>query len=78
MSQLPRLKVKTWPYGYLKEEIRDFEQAKEFLNFDSTLLVTVEGQVLVYYDELVRLAAQDDYKDKEFLKVEIVPLMAGG
>lgn len=78
MPELPKLKVTTWSCGYQHEEIRDFEQAREFLNFDSTYLVTVEGQVLFCYDQLIRLAAQDCYKDKEFLEVVLLPLLGGG
>ncbi len=78
MPELPKLKVTTWSCGYQCEEIRDFEQAKDFLNFDSTSLVTVEGQVLSCYDQLIRLAAQDCYKDKELLNVVLLPLLNGG
>ncbi len=79
MSELPKLKVTNWcGYGYPKEEIMDLEQARDLLNFDPTMQVIVEGQVLVYYDELVRLAAQDRYRTKEFLVVEVIGLASGG
>lgn len=78
MSRLPKLKVTTWDCGYQCEEIRDFEQAKDFLNFDAAYVVRVEGQIVSCYDQLVRLAAQDWYKDKEFLEVTILPLIGGG
>jgi len=78
MSKLPKLKVTDWSNGYPDEEIRDFEQAKDFLNLDPTLLVTVEGEVLVSYNELIRLASQERYQGKEFLEVELVPLVGGG
>ncbi len=78
MPELPKLKVTTWRCGYRCEEIRDLEKAREFLNFDPTFVVTVEGKVLSGYDELVRLAAQDSYKDKEFLEVVLLPLLGGG
>ncbi len=78
MPELPKLKVTTWSCGYQHEEIRDLEKAREFLNFDPTFVVTVEGKVLSCYDELVRLAAQDSYKDKEFLEVVLLPLLGGG
>jgi len=78
MSELPKLKVTTWHRGYQCEDICDLEQAKDFLNFDSTYQVTVEGQVLSCYDQLVRLVAQDFYKDKEFIEVVLLPLIGGG
>lgn len=79
MSKLPKLKVKRplW-YGYPVEEIRDFEQAQYFL-FSRGTFVVVEGQVVYCYDELVQLAAQDSYKDKEFLEVNLrYDMISGG
>ena len=32
----------------------------------------VEGILVMSYDELVRLASQDDYQDNEFLEVELL------
>ncbi|MFQ6121895.1 MAG: hypothetical protein ACE5LA_02410 [Dehalococcoidales bacterium] len=80
MSELPKLKVRAWPriYPRAREAIRDFEQAKDFLHFDLNHIITVEGEEITSYEELVRLAAKECYKDKEFLKVEIVSLMCGG
>ncbi len=79
MSKLPKLKVTDCSgYGAPKQEIIDFEQARDLLDFDSTVQVIVEGQVLADYDELVQLAAQDRYKDKEFLKVEVMEMIGGG
>ncbi len=80
MSELPKLKVKTWPRGYprVRETIRDFEQAKDSLHFDFNHIITVEGKEIACYEELVQLATKEGYKDKEFLKVEIVSLMCGG
>ena len=77
-SEPPKLKITNWHNGYQQIEIRDFEEAKDFLNFDPTFLVTVEGQVLSCYDELVRLATQDIYKDKDCLEVVLLPLLGGG
>jgi len=60
-----------------REEIRGFEEAKTLLS-NWGVLVVVEGQVINSYDELVKLAGQDSYKNKEFLKVELLPLIVGG
>ena len=32
----------------------------------------VEGSLVRSYEELVQLASQDDYQDKEFLEVELL------
>jgi hypothetical protein len=78
VSKLPRLMVKK-PLGYPFEEIRDFEQAKYFLfGGGSGALVLVEGRVIRSYEELVQLAAQDCYKDKELLEVVLTPPLIGG
>jgi len=74
MSNLPKLKVNKLPSG---EEIRDFEQGK-YLPFCDYVLVLVEGEIINSYEELVQLAAQDCYKDKEFLEVTLMPLVMGG
>ena len=78
MSRLPKLKLKK-PFGYPLEEIRDFEQAQYFLfSYGASAIVIVEGQEINSYEELVQLAAQDRYKDKELLEVELLPAVIGG
>ena len=78
MSKLPKLKLKK-PYGYPFEEIRDFEQAKDVLfSQGGEDIVVAEGQVIKSYEELVQLAAQDSYKDKEFLEVWLLAVEIGG
>jgi len=77
MSKLPKLKVKrTWNPV---EETHDLEQARHLLfSREADMLVMVEGQTVNSYEELVQLAAQDNYKDKEFLEVVLAPLWPGG
>ena len=77
MSRLPKLKLKDSP-GYWSKEKRNLEQAKDFFNFNPPYLVIVDGQVVISYEELVQLAAQERYKDKEFLEVEVLPIQGGG
>lgn len=78
MSKLSQLKVIS-PLRY-KEEIYDLRQAKDVLfRYNGILMyVLVEGQLIQSYEELVQLAAQDRYKDKEFLEVRQMPIMPGG
>jgi len=76
MSQLPKLKIKL-PLGSLSEDVCELEQAKYRLNFDDGVLL-VEGQTVHSYDELVQLANQDNYKNKEFLEVVLLQVIEGG
>ena len=74
MPKLPKLKVKWWSIGYAEEEtICDFEQAKEVVfGHGLDIIVSVEGQMIASYEELVQLVAQEQYKDKEALEVILV------
>ena len=77
MSRLPKLKIKL-PFGNSDEDICELEQAKYRFTYGQEGLVVVEGQVVNSYEELVQLASRDDYKDKEFLEVELLPTLPGG
>ena len=41
-------------------------------------MIVVEGQLVNSFDDLVELAKQERHRGKEFLEVEIQPLLAGG
>ena len=69
-SQLPKLKVKRIP-EYPGREVLRLEQAKDLPFLD--VLVFVEGNKINSYDELVQLAAQDNYKDRDFIEVVVLP-----
>ncbi len=78
MSKLPKLKLKK-PFGYPFEEVRDFEQAQYFLfSYGANAVVMVEDRIVNSYEELVQLAAQDYYKGKESLEVQLLPAVIGG
>ena len=78
MSKLPKLKVKN-PFGDPSEDICELEQAKyRFFDHPQDVLFLVEGEVVSTYEELVKLASRDDYKDREFLQVELLPSLVGG
>ena len=78
MSKLPKLKIKL-PFGYPNEEICELEQAEYRFSYGGAAVVIVEGQVVNSHEELVRLATQDDFRDREFLEVVlVVDLVAGG
>jgi len=78
MAALLKLKVTNWSSGSPVVGIVDFEKAREFLDFNPNVSVKVEGEVLVAYDELVRMARQERFQGREFLEVEIMPLISGG
>jgi hypothetical protein len=81
MSNLPKLKVKWWSLGSQDEETTcDFEEAKDVIFGNSNwVLAFAEGEMISSYEELVKLAAQDRYKDKEVLNVTlIIPAIGGG
>ncbi len=85
MSKLPKLKVKrTFGYtpgagpAYPIEETCDFEQAKSFPYGHAGTFIMAENQVINSYEELVQLASQDSYRDKEFLEVVVGPLVSAG
>ena len=78
MSKLPKLKVQSL-YGSGNEaDICDLEQAKNRFDYGSEAIVLVEGQVVNSHEELVKLASQEKYKDKEFLEVVLLPFIVGG
>jgi hypothetical protein len=41
-------------------------------------VVVVEGEFVPSFDDLIALSKQDRFKDREFLEVDIQPLLAGG
>ena len=77
MPDMPQLKVQTIRDLKLVEEILDIEQARYLVHANAH--VVVEGQRINSYDELVQLASQDGYKNREFLEVVLLPIeVAGG
>lgn len=75
MARLPKIKIKLTS-GDPNEYIYDLEQASEYLDFEKGIFL-VEGQGVHSYDELVRIATQDKYKNKEFI-VELLQPIEGG
>ncbi len=78
MPKLPRLRIKT-PSPGAHEDIFDLEQAQYRFNWGhEPFLIVVEGQPVSSYEELSRLVQQDRFRGKEFLEVQLHPLLAGG
>ena len=77
MSRFPKLRVTHWIDGQATREDLEFEQAPAFLfNFD--VLVAVEGTVVRSYEELVALASEEEYRDRDFLEVRMETIIGGG
>lgn len=72
MPRLPKIKIML-PPGYPDEDAFELEQARYRLNFDGGMIL-VERQKVKSYDELVQLAAQEKYKDKEY--IEVTPILS--
>ena len=64
-------------FGNPAEDYCDLEQARYILNFDRGV-VLVDGQRVRSYDELVKLAAQEKNRNKEYLEVVVGLFMVGG
>ena len=77
MSEFPKLKVTHMIDGHPSLEILEFEQAPDFL-FKYDVIVAVEGEVIKSFEELIQLASQDRYKDREYLEVQMETIIAGG
>ena len=78
MSNLPKLKISSLLGSEPKEDICDLEQAKQRLDYGSETIVLVEGHMVNSHEELIQLATQNRYKDRESLEVVLLPLIAGG
>jgi hypothetical protein len=76
MSPPPKLKIKL-PQGNSVEYIYELEEAKSVLDFNEGIFI-VEGQGVHSYDELMNIASQDKFKDKEYLEVEWLHMVGGG
>ena len=78
LETLPKLRIKH-PSQNEIQDICSLEQAKYRFNWGREFfIVAVEGQVVNSYEELLSFAKQDRLKGKEFLEVELEPLLAGG
>jgi hypothetical protein len=53
------------------------EQSK-FLFIFTDKTVMVDGQKIDSYDELVRLAGTDEYRNRKFIEVVLLPTVVGG
>ena len=79
MSKLPKLKIRSLLESGNETEIYDLEQAKSLLTqLPASIIVVAEGQVINSHEDLVQLATQERYQDREFLDVMVLPVIEGG
>jgi hypothetical protein len=64
-------------FGFAAEDICELEQARYLFDFDARIVVA-DGQKMNSYDELVRLAGDDNHRDKEYIEIVLLPAIAGG
>jgi|OpeIllAssembly_1097287.scaffolds.fasta_scaffold495220_2 hypothetical protein len=75
---LPKLRIKL-PSDHEAQDVYSVEEARYRFNWGrDPFLVVVEGQCVRSFEELIDLASQDRFTGREFLEVEIQPLLAGG
>ena len=76
MAKSPKLKIKNTLHN-VSEGVHELEKGRD-LPFCEHILIVVEDYVINTYEELLDLAAQDNYKDKEFLDVKILDVLSDG
>ena len=59
------------------EYIYDLEEARDVLNFSEGVFI-VDGQWIHSYNEIVSLAREERFRDREFIEVEWLQVMGGG
>jgi hypothetical protein len=74
-QEMPKLMIKV--FGDPGGEICELEEASNYLNFESGIIV-VEGQNVYSYDDLVQIASQEKYRNKEYIEVSQIPPIEGG
>ncbi len=78
MNALLKLRIKL-PSENTAPEIFSWEQASYRFNWGhEPYLIVVEGQFINSFEDLMEFAKQDRFEGREFLEVEIQPLLAGG
>ena len=76
MSRPPKLRIK-FPSGNPSEYVCELEQARELFDFNEGFFL-VEGQGVQSFEDLVNIANQDKYLNREFLEVAWLQPIGGG
>ena len=76
--EFPKLKIKL-PHNDNSQEICTIEEAQYRFNWGhEPFLIIVEGKAISSYEELMELIKDERLREKDFLIIEIQPLLAGG
>ena len=75
MAKSPELVIK--PFGNPSEYVLNLEEARNYLNFDSGVIL-IEGRMIHSYEEFVQVVAEDKYKNRESIEVVLLPAIIGG
>jgi hypothetical protein len=65
------------PPGYPEEEAFDLEDAPRYLNFERNI-IAVDGRLVKSYDDLLKLASQPAYREREYIEIVVALIAAGG
>ncbi len=75
---LPKLRIKPLS-SRGDEDICELQEAKYRFNWGhEPFLILVEKQPISSYEELIQFVEKNSLQDREFLEVELQPLLAGG
>jgi hypothetical protein len=78
MPASKKLRIKL-PSDSEARDVCSIEEARYRFNWGrEPFVVIAEGEFVPCFDDLTKLAGEDRFKDREFLDVEIQPLLAGG
>ncbi len=77
-SGYPKLKI-LFPHNDNAQEICTVEEARYRFNWGhEPFLIIAEGKAVSSFEELIELTKDDRLKGKDFITIEIQPLLAGG
>ena len=78
LMKYQKLKIRL-PSDSEPQEVCTIEEAMHRFNWGhEPFVVVVEGEYVPSFDDLMALSKQDRFKDREYLEVDIQPLLAGG
>lgn len=78
VPKFPKLKIRL-PHSDNANEICTIEEAQYRFNWGhEPFLIIVEGHPVSSYEELIELTKDEHLKERDFLNVEIQPLLVGG
>jgi hypothetical protein len=74
----PKLRIKL-PAPNGAEDVCDLQEAKHRFNWGhEPFLILVEKQPISSYEELIEFVKRNSLRDRDYLEVELQPLLAGG